>query len=687
MKQLLTFISILMYSQLCAQTLNQYGHFIDHSNTSLQYSINSQDGRDEIRLQNVTLKGSSAFKTANGFLTSSGNYENAPATLRLYTKNGKERFSKTFDQTINLKISNNKRFCAFHDMQRVNILDIINHDIKTIGGSNVFDVSNSGNVAVFDEKSLSVKYDHNIFPVNEPVYKIIFFKNQPLFISRQRIFLPEGSGLKTVFETTTGRVFDVAVFSDKLYISIKKEMQHEFEFTAYKSDNLTLFTPVDQTYLKRNEVSKNKNASNPAAARFNSLPNEAISNPINFFNDTVYQPVGNSYSEIQEYNGAVPYLHPGVDLLGNYHDETRSVKKGYVKAVLTTSAEFHWRIAIANENTANQTQGYLYAHLDELTIPYAVGDSVEESDIVGLLVDFPVTGFVHCHFARITDSGATWNGGWWTFDNPLSYITNFFDSISPQFEKTINNDAFAFRKTNGTYLSPDSLYGNVQVISKVYDRINADWHSDVNKLRYNLSPLASPQILLLDTFAYEYNFFTDVYPAGSYNSEVIDIIYSRDANCFSTGDYSIRDFYHIVTNSDGNDTINSNDALQVFNTQNFQDGSYIFRVIASDPSGNTSLDSMIIQIKNSAASVAEPTSDNGIVICPSLSENGKFEIDLNDKNEIQSCSVFNSIGERIVTFKNVLPVFTIDLSSNKSGVYVICFETREKNVVRRVVKL
>lgn len=176
MWQLLTFISILIYSQLCAQTLNQYGHFMDNATAPLRFHINSQKGGDEILFEKLKLKGNSVLKTADGFLTSSGNYENAPATLRLYTKEGKESFSKTFDQTINLKISSNKRFCAFHDMQRVNILDVINHNNKTIEGSNVFDVSNSGELAMFDEQSLSVKYNHRIFPLNEQVYKIIFFK-------------------------------------------------------------------------------------------------------------------------------------------------------------------------------------------------------------------------------------------------------------------------------------------------------------------------------------------------------------------------------------------------------------------------------------------------------------------------------------------------------------------------------
>ncbi|MBK9735056.1 MAG: hypothetical protein IPO92_08865 [Saprospiraceae bacterium] len=102
-----------------------------------------------------------------------------------------------------------------------------------------------------------------------------------------------------------------------------------------------------------------------------------------------------------------------------------SVKNGFVKAILTTSGQYHWRIAISNKNTSDLTQGYLYAHLERTSFPYAVGDAVNAGDVVGYLANFPVDGFVHCHFARIEDEGSTWNGSWATFDNPLNLYDQF----------------------------------------------------------------------------------------------------------------------------------------------------------------------------------------------------------------------------------------------------------------------
>jgi hypothetical protein len=422
-------------------------------------------------------------------------------------------------------------------------------------------------------------------------------------------------------------------------------------------------------------------------SKIHSIParDEPIRCPLFFYSDTVYQPVGNSYGEIQDY-GSPPYLHPGVDLLGSHLQNVYSVKAGFVKAILTTSSTFHWRIAIADENTPNQTIGYLYAHLDSTTIPYAVGDSVSEGAVIGQLVDFPVLGFVHCHFARITDQGNTWNGGWWTLDNPLSSMVNFSDTVPPEFQKTVNSDAFAFRTINGVYLSHDSLYGRVRVISKFFDFINSSWMVDVNRIRYNLSPLTSPQTILLDTNSFHFNFYTDVYQSGNYSTEVLNTVYSRDSTCFSIGDYGTRDFYHIVTNSDGNDTIDNTDSNQLFNTMNYTDGWYILRIFATDASGNSSMDSMIIQFRNNLNSINERYLNNDVSVFPNPSSEGKFRIHINEDLSNYSYELYNIQGIKINSgfIPGSLKDFTMNLYSN--GIYMLKIFTADKTFLKKIIK-
>ncbi|MBK9735057.1 MAG: T9SS type A sorting domain-containing protein [Saprospiraceae bacterium] len=172
----------------------------------------------------------------------------------------------------------------------------------------------------------------------------------------------------------------------------------------------------------------------------------------------------------------------------------------------------------------------------------------------------------------------------------------------------------------------------------------------MHKLRYSVSPLAFPQKMLLDSFAYAFDFYNDFYFNGNYYWGLLSTIYSRDESCFSTANYRDRDFYHIVTNSDGNDTIDGADSLQVFNTLNFPNDSYIFRVTASDPSGNTTIDSMIVTIKNGTVSLPDITMTGQISAYPnpfSFATNLKIKSILNDA----TLTMYNVYGQAIKQIK------------------------------------
>lgn len=680
-------ITVVLFPLLSgAQHLNKFGHFENTLNEKLLFrTIQTKQGM-VVEKDGLQLKGNTAFKIPQGYVTLSGEYENTSSTLRVFNNNGEETFNKTFAQTINFILSPSGKYCAFQDRTYIHTVDLSNNKINSFSGSNVFSINDLGLVAYFNQNNSTINYRTIKIQVSEPVYRVIFFNNEPLFITRKNILHMKGKTHENVFTATEGRIFDLKVIGNKLYFSTKNEVGGEFIFHSFSTINLIDFKSEEETRLKLSEprtgfLQRNSNSINNT----NTLTNETILNPIYYYVDTVYQPIGNSYAEMQEYTIGDPYPHPGVDLLGTYLQEVRSVKKGYVKAVLTTSGQYHWRIAISNLNTSNLSQGYLYAHLEETTIPYLPGDSVNESDIVGLLVDFPVQDFVHCHFARIVDSGIVWNADWWTFDNPLSYMTNFFDSIPPTFEKTISNDAFAFRDLNGNYLSPDSLYGSVKVISKVFDQINAGWHVDVNTVRYSVSPLAAPQIMLLDSFSYEYNFYSDSYFGGAYYPGLLNTIYSRDVNCYSTADYNVRDFFHIVTNSDGNDTIDGNDSLQFFNTLSLPDSSYIFRVTASDPYGNAATDSMIIRIKNTATYAENLSAERIVKIFPNPSGNGIFKILSNNKDLI-NCNIYSATGKKIIS-SQFYSHQVIDLSNYESGIYIAAINTNTKTIFAKLTKL
>ncbi len=680
MKSTLFILALLLSSHLFSQHLSEAGHFIDNNLAVLPFTVINHGNEVEVA-GDIKLEGNAVYEIPQGYLTLSGEHENTTSSIRLYTSTGKIIFDQAFTQTINFSLSGNKKFCVFHDSKKIYVIDLANHAINSFEGSNSFSINNDGQVAYYNENNSTVSFGILSLPIAEVVYTTNFFNNQPLFITKKAIYTIKGNTLEAIFHSDEGRVFEAATFNDKLFISVKKETPTEFVFRSYSSSDLFTYSKEEEI---RYPLMHNQLPLNEQKGRDNSSDNlrgELIRCPLNYANDNLYQPVGNSYDEIQEYSSSSTYLHPGVDLLGVNQQKAYSVQTGFVKGILTTGGDAYWRIATSSSNMSAYSRGYLYAHIEKSTIPYATGDVIKEGDVIGKLTNFPVAGFVHCHFARVGCQGKTWTGNWGTFDNPLRYMTNFKDTTAPQFEKTINKDVFAFRNASGTYLSANNLSGKVSVISKIYDRINATWHCDVDKIRYSVSPLASPQTNMLDKFAFEYSYYNDMYVPGKYYPLVLSTIYSRDSKCMSTGNYDKRAFYHIITNSDENDTITTNDALQMFNTLSLPNASYIFRVTAWDASNNSASDSMVIVINNIGSSVNEINTNSTIKISPNpFTSSTTLHLDQELSNS--SIFIYNSLGEVVkqITGFNGSEII-LQREGLSSGIYQVKVQQNKELVI------
>jgi hypothetical protein len=675
---LLILLSLLLTTNLAfAQSrMNAYGHFSD-TRTRPQTIARTTDPA----LDSLELIGSSVFRTLNGYLTIDGQYENAPAQIRIYSPAGELKYQREYRQVVNLKFSPNGRFVAFHDMTEIQGFNTICLTSKSAVGSNVFAVDNAFNLAYYDEDQSSVHWkEHNIF-APEPIYKVLIRENEPLFVGYKNVWKIGTSSLESVFEASEGRIFDAFVDSLDLFVSTKVEHPCKFTFTEYISHDLIQFqTQTSSDYPLAHCL---ETVTSSSTAKVTTA--EAIRNPLHFYQNNIAQPVGNSYNEIQEYTQGSPYPHPGVDLLGIPNDTVYSVKNGVVKAILTTNAEIHWRVAISNNNIAGRSQGYLYAHVEELTIPYTVGDVVTEGDALGFLVEWPILSFTHCHFARISDQGATWSGNWWTLDNPLKSITNITDNVAPSFELTLGNDKFAFRNQAGNYLSPNALLGDVRVIAKFHDNINTqDWNVDVDQIRYSLSPFSNPTLMLIDTLAHEFNHWNDTYFAGSYSLEILDALYSRDVSCYSEGNYDFRNFYHIVTNSDGNDTITGADTQQFLRTADFPNGDYIFRVTAIDPFGLSTTDSMVVTFANPFTGISAELDPEGVFVYPNPSASGRFFAHADRSLNFEVC---NGLGQVIQKGRISRETTEIDLSGVTAGMYWLRGTDGSRLIARPLVVL
>jgi len=347
-------------------------------------------------------------------------------------------------------------------------------------------------------------------------------------------------------------------------------------------------------------------------------------------------PLGNNWGEFQNYGGS-SYLHPGIDVMGiTIGRPVYAVDSGVVKAWLTTSGMWHWRLAIADYETNDSVEAWLYAHIDASQYHKNVGDNVAEGELIGYLVEWPVTGFDHLHFARIKDAGAVWEYGDWAFiQNPLVLISPYDDTTKPVFENAYGSNRFAFCRNNtSNYLEPSNLTGEVDVISKIYDDTGLPLSEPVwerlipCKIEYEIHGVENQVSMLSFIFCDVLDFDNNV-----------AVIYKDDATCDSRGDYNYRDYYFIVTNTDGDSIIEAADADYSWVTSDFFDGDYWIIVTAYDAAGNYATDSMLVTVNNIIG--IEETRSVAILrpfnIVPNPN-NGTFTVDVCDDIKIFDAS-------------------------------------------------
>jgi len=558
-------------------TLNKYGH-INYSEDTPEAEYYIENSEYYIDVDGNTLIGNSFFEIENGYLTLITIEENLPTWLRIYDKNGNLKFEKIFQKVINITTSKNKKYSAFFNGELLQVLNNSTFQIEQFERSIIFDVDNSGH-SIFADENRVIHYKNITYNLPEFPRNIIFFQNKPLIFTSKKVFSIE-DGLKEELNFS-GNFFDVEVIDNSLYFVEKVRENEDIYFNLYRTSDLINIEKLDEKILHRN---------------FNRT-HEPILAPLIYGTPNYPFPVGNSYGEIQQY-GTSPYLHPGVDFLGEDYQEVYAVHDGFVKAVLTTGGDPYWRVAIANEDVSTETEGYLYAHLNEDSIVHTVGDSVSAGDLLGTLYPWGWYDFTHIHFARLQDEGTQWFGNWWTIDNPHIDVTNIQDTIPPTFENAINEDIFAFRTDGGTYLDPTDLSGEFDIIAKCHDIENSDWRIDIWDISFSLHSLENPDSTVYQQFSFAFDMPIDTYFSNYWTDIVLYTIYSRDAICYSIGNYDDREYYHIITNSNGDSLITEEDADEIFDSTQFPDGDYYFIVTARDASMNSTIDSMLVYFNN-----------------------------------------------------------------------------------------
>ncbi|MEO0067730.1 MAG: hypothetical protein ABIK23_01165 [candidate division WOR-3 bacterium] len=394
-------------------------------------------------------------------------------------------------------------------------------------------------------------------------------------------------------------------------------------------------------------------------------------------------PLGNNWGEFQDYGGGA-YFHNGIDIItpDTSNVPVLSVSHGWVKAWGTIQAGLHYRIAVCDSplTFTGRAEGWLYAHIDTGLPHKSIGDEVWEGDTIGYLVPWPVdSSFDHLHFARISDTGATWqrfpNPTWWFIQNPLCLLEPNTDTVPPVFENARLNWRFAFCRNNqnNRYLHPDSLVGDVDIIARVYDKTGFTTGSTIWD---RLAPYQLEYMIRRSDGLIVVPWTVSVQFSNILIGSLVNVVYKDDNTCNSRGDYSRREYYFILTNTDGDSIIEATDSLGKWATGLVGDGEYWVIVRASDVFGNYAVESMPVHTCNGVGidQISKTNLQERFELAPTLGRGEcRISFTVNEPGAVE-VMVFDASGRMVKSlFSGWLEsgLHTLSFSPLTAGVYNI----------------
>jgi len=146
-------------------------------------------------------------------------------------------------------------------------------------------------------------------------------------------------------------------------------------------------------------------------------------------------------------------------------------------------------------------------------------------------------------------------------------------------------------------------------------------------------------------------------------------IYSFDQTCLSKSDYNNRQFYHIITNSNGGDSITAQSKDLYFKSTDYPDGQYYFKVIAKDGRMNTAMDSMIVTINNAGAINTSLPKVTDIAVFQNTSMNVLIiKLPTNEKSQL---AIYNNKGQQVYKSEYIVDrEIKIETVNWQTGMYI-----------------
>lgn len=624
-------------------------------------------------------------------------------TIRFYSKTGSYLFSETIVGASLFGFSATGNKFGVGNVKKLLIISIPDHDIETYPGGDQFDISEDENLVAIARRDKAQVYANKKLLTE---FKTGFVYPRKVRVSSEFGYLAiiDKRNLK-VFSRVDGRLLFTDVLKGKnsyrdLILNGNKILTgiHHRE-RGLSQGILKVYSLDGQVLLEQQESIKEFKTFNQKTDFQGSFCNyKQIPWPFLPF-DSVHT-IWNYYEQHMSYGQPDwSYLHQGLDIIVPMNEPTFAVEDGMVKCVLTISGYMHWRTAISKEQTAALSKGWLYAHLIQNTIQFDVGDTVQRYDYLGDIIQWE-QDWGHIHFVEIQDSGLVWrydDNEWGITYNPLLSLRPHTDLIPPAIESAISDSKFAFcLNESSVYLDPDSLYGDIDIIAKITDYIDdSPWQLPAYETYYWVKKLPEDTIVFPRTLGQVLNHPYNFYSSNNY-TPYATLIYKRDDLLVpSSWMDTLRNYYHILTNNNGDSLIDLSEKDLAFSTTDFLDGDYRILVEARDQYGNATIDSMAVKFNNGLSGVSAdqnnapfnflvrqnyPNPFNAITkIIYSVPKSGNVTL-----------KIYDVIGREVNTLVNGFQpagTFTINFIANDlaSGIYFYKFNMNNFSDVRKMI--
>ena len=562
---------------------------------------------DNLILALSQVPGSDVEITNSGKLVFYDHSEHFKGLLKIhfYSKEGEFLFNKEFESADRFELSPSGEIMGIQSSNGINVISLDTGESYLIDKGIRFSIADKNNIVAVASEGIV-----NIYSNTELIKSIQTEMNLPrkVIISSEQGFvgLIDKYNLKVFSLDNTNLLFedniggdlsfrDLKIVGDKIAAGIHKRNKEESKGFLRIYD------------LRGNQIEE-KSGESRQLQKFEKLNLEKKSQinydpiPWPFFPFDSMRTVWNHYEQHMGLGGADSYLHQGLDLITPIGEPTYSVIDGYVKLVLTIGGASYWRTAISDTQIAGRSDGWLSAHLIESTIQVDIGDTVQIHDYLGDIIQWS-GNWGHIHFVNISDSGLVWyysDDEWGINFSPILALQPYPDVTPPTIEPVFPWSKFAFAvNESATYLQPDSLFGEIDIIVKVVDYVgDSPWQQPAYTTYYTIKKISNGQIIKPRTLGHILNHKYPFYDSGWY-MEYAGVIYQRDNTLLPSGWMDMdRNFYHNLTNNNGDSIVTLSEKALAFNTDNFEDGDYRIIIEVYDEMGNSDIDSMDVKFKN-----------------------------------------------------------------------------------------